>query len=76
MTNQAKKIQYIIIGDFIPCPECTHLGAEHDGGILAPMKCHHLDDSVECPCILDGVAFQILVDSTPSTGQGTGEQAP
>lgn len=76
MTNAPKGVQYIIIGDFIPCPECTHLGAEHDGGILAPMKCHHLDGDTECPCILDGVQYQTLATSTPTTGQGTGEKTP
>lgn len=60
----AKKVQYILIGDFVTCPQCgPHLGADHDGGILTPMKCHFLDEEgVECPCILDGEPFQTLVD--------------
>lgn len=55
-------VNFIIIGDFVPCPQCQHWGAEHDGGIVAPMKCHHLDDGVECPCVLDGEEFQVLVE--------------
>lgn len=69
-------IEYIIIGDFVHCPECTHYGAEHDGGILTPMKCHKLDtEGVECPCILDGVTFQTVKDD-PQTPMSNGDPAP
>lgn len=68
-------VQYIIIGDFKLCPECTHYGAEHDGGILTPMKCHKLDsEGTECPCILDGTPFQVLTQEAPTPPPGLLDQ--
>jgi hypothetical protein len=67
----AQSVQYVIIGDFVPCPQCQpHLGADHQGGIEAPMSCM----VPGCGCVLNGPNFQILTESTPTTTQGTDEK--